>query len=191
MPFNIPILLTWLRIVLIPLLIAVYYLPESLLAGQEKNLAATLIFAVAAITDWLDGYLARALNQTSAFGAFLDPVADKLMVAAALIMLVQLDRTNAVIASIIIGREITISALREWMAKIGAAKSVAVSMIGKIKTTAQMTAIPLLLYHQPIAGFDVQGAGTWLIYIAAVLTLWSMGYYMRMAWPQIAQHGGA
>lgn len=191
MPFNIPILLTWLRIVLIPLLITVYYLPDGLLAGQEKNLAATLIFAVAAITDWLDGYLARALNQTSAFGAFLDPVADKLMVAAALIMLVQLDRTNAVIASIIIGREITISALREWMAKIGAAKSVAVSMIGKIKTTAQMTAIPLLLYHQPIAGFDVQSAGTWLIYIAAVLTLWSMGYYMRMAWPQIAQHGGA
>ncbi|HJW04293.1 MAG TPA: CDP-diacylglycerol--glycerol-3-phosphate 3-phosphatidyltransferase [Azospira sp.] len=191
MPFNIPILLTWLRIVLIPLLITVYYLPDGLLAGQEKNLAATLIFAVAAITDWLDGYLARALNQTSAFGAFLDPVADKLMVAAALIMLVQLDRTNAVIASIIIGREITISALREWMAKIGAAKSVAVSMIGKIKTTAQMTAIPLLLYHQPIAGFNVQSAGTWLIYIAAVLTLWSMGYYMRMAWPQIAQHGGA
>ncbi len=188
MPFNIPILLTWLRIVLIPLLIAIYYLPESWASLQERNLIATVVFVVAGATDWLDGYLARALNQTSAFGAFLDPVADKLMVAAALIMLVQLDRTNAVIAAIIIGREITISALREWMAKIGASKSVAVSMIGKIKTTAQMAAIPLLLYQQPVAGVDVLSAGTWLIYIAAVLTLWSMGYYMRMAWPEIARH---
>ena len=188
MPFNIPIFLTWLRIVLIPLLIAVYYLPESWASLQERNLIATSVFVVAGATDWLDGYLARALNQTSAFGAFLDPVADKLMVAAALIMLVQLDRTNAVIAAIIIGREITISALREWMAQIGASKSVAVSMIGKIKTTAQMAAIPLLLLQEPVAGIDVMAAGTWLIYIAAVLTLWSMGYYMRMAWPQIVQH---
>jgi len=190
MPFNIPIFLTWLRIVLIPLLIAVYYVPESWASLQERNLIATLVFVIAGLTDWLDGYLARALNQTSAFGAFLDPVADKLMVATALIMLVQLDRTNAVIAAVIIGREITISALREWMAKIGASKSVAVSMIGKIKTTAQMAAIPLLLYKQPIGGVDVMEAGTWLIYVAAVLTLWSMGYYMRMAWPQIVQHAG-
>lgn len=188
MPFNIPILLTWLRIVLIPLLIGIYYVPESWASLQERNLIATLVFVVAGLTDWFDGYLARALNQTSAFGAFLDPVADKLMVATALIMLVQLDRTNAVITAVIIGREITISALREWMAQIGASKSVAVSMIGKIKTTAQMAAIPLLLLQEPVAGIDVMAAGTWLIYIAAVLTLWSMGYYMRMAWPQIVQH---
>lgn len=187
MPLNIPILLTWLRIVLIPLMIAVYYVPDSWVHGIGRNLAATLIFVVAAATDWLDGYLARRLNQTSAFGAFLDPVADKLMVASALIMLVQLGRLDAIIAAIIIGREITISALREWMAQIGAHKSVAVSMIGKIKTTAQMSAIPLLLYQSPVDDFNVLQAGTFLIYIAAVLTLWSMGYYMRMAWPHLIE----
>jgi CDP-diacylglycerol--glycerol-3-phosphate 3-phosphatidyltransferase/cardiolipin synthase len=187
MPFNLPIFLTWLRIVAIPLLIAVYYVPESWLSGHGRDSIATILFCAAAATDWLDGYLARKLNQTSAFGAFLDPVADKLMVAAALIVLVELGRTDAIIASIIIGREITISALREWMAKIGAHKSVAVSMIGKIKTSAQMLAIPLLLYVQPVAGIDVMVAGTWLIYIASVLTLWSMGYYMRMAWPEIVK----
>lgn len=187
MPFNIPIFLTWLRIVLIPLMIAVYYVPESWTFGMGRDLAATLIFVVAGATDWLDGYLARRLNQTSSFGAFLDPVADKLMVAAALIMLVQLGRVDAIIAAIIIGREITISALREWMAQIGAHRSVAVSMIGKIKTTAQMAAIPLLLYRTTVDGVDVHRLGTWLIYIAAVLTLWSMGYYMRMAWPQIVE----
>jgi cardiolipin synthase len=187
MPVNIPILLTWLRIVMIPLMIAVFYVPESWLHDIGRNLAATLIFVAAAVTDWLDGYLARRWNQTSAFGAFLDPVADKLVVAAALIMLVQLGRLDAILAAIIIGREITISALREWMAQIGAHKSVAVSLIGKIKTVAQMVAIPLLLYHSPIHGFDVQNLGTWLIYIAAVLTLWSMGYYMRIAWPHLAE----
>ena len=187
MPVNIPILLTWLRIVMIPLMIAVFYVPESWLYDVGRNLAATLIFVVAAVTDWLDGYLARRWNQTSAFGAFLDPVADKLVVAAALIMLVQLGRLDAILAAIIIGREITISALREWMAQIGAHKSIAVSMIGKIKTVAQMVAIPLLLYHSPIHGLDIQNLGTWLIYIAAVLTLWSMGYYMRMAWPHLAE----
>ncbi|MDR1934242.1 MAG: CDP-diacylglycerol--glycerol-3-phosphate 3-phosphatidyltransferase, partial [Candidatus Accumulibacter sp.] len=134
MPTNIPILLTWLRIILIPLLVALYYLPEAWLQPVGRDLAATVVFVVAASTDWLDGYLARRWNQTSAFGAFLDPVADKLVVAAALIMLVHLDRVGALIALIIIGREITISALREWMAQIGARKSVAVSMIGKIKT---------------------------------------------------------
>ncbi len=185
MPLNLPILLTWLRIVAIPLLIAVYYLPPDWLAGYQRDLAATLIFIAAAITDWADGYLARKLNQTSSFGAFLDPVADKLMVAAALIVLVQLGRTDAIIASIIIGREITISALREWMAKIGAAKSVAVSMLGKIKTTAQMLAIPILLYQQPIAGMRADVLGKPLIWIAALLTLWSMGYYLHMAWPEI------
>ena len=188
MPFNIPILLTWLRILLIPLMIGIYYVPDSWIIGIGRDFSAMLVFVVAGLTDWLDGYLARRWNETSAFGAFLDPVADKLVVAAALIMLVQLGRLDAILAAIIIGREITISALREWMAQIGAHKSVAVSMIGKIKTTAQMVAIPMLLYHQPIANFDAQYLGTWLIYIAAVLTLWSMGYYMRMAWPHLAEH---
>ena len=189
MPFNLPILLTWLRIVAIPLLIAVYYLPASWASPHERDLAATAIFVAAAFTDWADGYLARKLNQTSAFGAFLDPVADKLMVAAALIVLVQIGRTDAIVATIIIGREITISALREWMAQIGAAKSVAVSMLGKIKTAAQMTAIPLLLYHDDFLGRESQYLGSWLIWIAALLTLWSMGYYLRMAWPAITARG--
>ena len=187
MPLNIPILLTWLRIILSPLMIAVYYVPDSWVQFIGRDLAATLVFVVAAITDWLDGYLARRWQQTSAFGAFLDPVADKLMVAAALIVLVQLGRLDAILATIIIGREITISALREWMAQIGAHRSVAVSMIGKIKTSAQMIAIPLLLYQAPVSGFDVFQAGIWLIYVAAVLTLWSMGYYMRMAWPHLME----
>ena len=185
MPFNFPIFLTWLRIVLIPLMIAVYYVPEAWIGGVNRNLAAALIFIVAGSTDWLDGYLARRWNETSAFGAFLDPVADKLMVAAALIILVQMDRVDAILATIIIGREITISALREWMAQIGQHKSTAVSMIGKVKTMAQMLAIPLLLYYEPYGGLDIRLAGTWLIYIAAVLTLWSMFYYMRMAWPHL------
>lgn len=187
MPFNLPILLTWLRIVAIPLLIAVYYLPADWATSYERDLVATLLFCAAALTDWADGYLARKLNQTSAFGAFLDPVADKLMVAAALIVLVQLGRADAIVAMIIIGREITISALREWMAKIGASKSVAVSMLGKIKTSAQMLALPMLLFYAPIAGFDMKLIGNWLIWIAALLTLWSMGYYLRMAWPEIAK----
>lgn len=186
MPFNLPIFLTWLRIVAIPLLVGVYFLPPGLLSLQEQNLIATGIFIAAALTDWADGYLARKLNQTSAFGAFLDPVADKLIVATALIMLVQLDRTNAIVASVIIGREITISALREWMAKIGASRSVAVSLLGKVKTIAQMSAIPLLLYHAPLGGIDTQQLGAWLVWVAAALTLWSMGYYLRMAWPEIA-----
>ncbi len=188
MPINIPMLLTWLRIVLIPLMVAVFYVPDSWTQAIGRDLAATIIFVVAAATDWMDGYLARRWNETSAFGAFLDPVADKLMVAAALIILVHVERLDAILAIIIIGREITISALREWMAQIGAHKSIAVSMIGKIKTTAQMVAIPLLLYHAPISGFDMQRIGTWLIYIAAVLTLWSMGYYLRMAWPHLVKH---
>jgi cardiolipin synthase (CMP-forming) len=190
MPFNIPILLTWLRILAIPLLIVVYYLPDGWCSAQDANLFATAIFVAAAITDWADGYLARRLNQTSAFGAFLDPVADKLMVAAALILLVELDRIGSIIAFIIIGREITISALREWMAKIGASKSVAVSMIGKIKTTAQMIAIPMLLFKADLFGLPISYLGTLLIVVAAVLTLWSMGYYLKKAWPEIAKRGG-
>jgi CDP-diacylglycerol--glycerol-3-phosphate 3-phosphatidyltransferase len=183
--FTLPTALTWARILLIPLFVGVFFLPDSTLVMADKNLTATLVFIVAAVTDWLDGYLARTLNQTSAFGAFLDPVADKLMVAAALIMLVELDRTSTVIAFIIIGREITISALREWMAKVGAARSVAVSMIGKIKTTAQLIAIPMLLFYRPLFGVDVAWFGRWLIWIAAVLTVWSMAYYMRKAWPEL------
>lgn len=183
--FTLPTALTWARILLIPLFVGVFFLPDQTLIMPDKNLIATVVFVVAAITDWLDGYLARTLNQTSAFGAFLDPVADKLMVAAALIMLVELSRTSTVIALIIIGREITISALREWMAKVGASRSVAVSMIGKVKTTAQMIAIPMLLYYEPLFGIDVGFIGSKLIWIAAVLTVWSMVYYLQKALPEI------
>lgn len=181
MPFNLPNLLTWLRIVFIPLMAGVFYLPDGWLTPFEANLLAAAFFGVAALTDWLDGYLARLLGQTSAFGAFLDPVADKLMVAAALIVLVDIDRVAPLIALIIIGREITISALREWMAKAGKAASVAVSFVGKLKTTAQMVAIVLLLYFDPVAGLPVALVGEILIWIAAVLTLVSMAYYLAMA----------
>ncbi len=181
MPLNLPNLLTWLRILFIPLVIGVFYLPASWLSATEANLIATVLFIVAAATDWLDGYLARKLNQTSAFGAFLDPVADKLMVAAALIVLVDLDRTHSVIALIIIGREIAISALREWMAKAGKSGSVAVSFIGKLKTAFQMISISLLLYWEPLAGIPIQMLGHLLIALAALLTLLSMFYYLRMA----------
>lgn len=188
MPLNFPILLTWLRVALIPLVVGVFYLPESTLSLFEKNVASTTIFIVAALTDWLDGFLARRWNQTSSFGAFLDPVADKLMIAGALIVLVQLDRVDAVIAFVIIGREIAISALREWMAQIGASKSVAVSSIGKIKTIAQMLAIPMLLFYGDIFGFlDTVFWGQIFMLIAAVLTVWSMFYYLRRAWPMIKE----
>jgi cardiolipin synthase (CMP-forming) len=185
MPLNIPNLLTWARILLIPLFVGVFYSPWDWLHPRDHNFWATTIFVAAAVTDWFDGWAARKLQQTSAFGAFLDPVADKLMVAAALVILVQLGRVDAIIAFIIIGREIAISALREWMAKIGAARSIAVSFIGKLKTTAQMAAIPMLLYHDQIAFINPQQLGTWLIYCAAALTLWSMVYYLRKAWPEI------
>jgi cardiolipin synthase len=190
MPLNIPNLLTWARILMIPLFVGVYYLPAHWLSAAEQNLFATVLFVAAAVTDWFDGWLARKLGQTSAFGAFLDPVADKLMVGAALLVLVQMDRADAVVSFIIIGREITISALREWMAKIGAAKSVAVSFIGKVKTTAQMIAIPLLLYNDPLGPLDALHWGTWLLAVAAVLTLWSMAYYLKMAWPELTRSGG-
>lgn len=190
MLFNLPNLLTWLRILAIPLLIAVFYLPERSLTGYERNLISSILFAAAAATDWLDGYLARRLNQTSAFGAFLDPVADKLMVAAALIVLLQLGRLDAIVVFIIIGREIAISALREWMAKVGRGKSMAVNFLGKIKTTSQLAAIPLLLYHDPIGEwFDAFRIGTWLIYLAAALTLLSMFYYLKLAAPHAFGRG--
>jgi len=181
MPLNVPILLTWLRILTIPLVIGVFYVPEVWLSSGNQNLIATSLFIAAAITDWLDGYLARRLNQTSAFGAFLDPVADKLMIAAALIVLVWLQRADAVIAVVIIGREIAVSAMREWMAKIGQSKSVAVNFLGKIKTISQMIAVPLLLYSEPIGILKPQRVGTWLIYLAAILTLVSMFYYLKLA----------
>ncbi len=181
MPLNLPILLTWLRILMIPAIIGAFYLPDAWLTRQEANLTATVLFVAAAITDWLDGYLARRLNQTSAFGAFLDPVADKLMVAAALIVLVELERTGTIVAFIIIGREIAVSALREWMARLGEARSVAVNFLGKVKTFSQMLAIPMLLYHQPLGAFDPQLWGTWLIWVAVALTLISMIYYLKLA----------
>jgi len=191
MPFNIPILLTWLRVALIPLVVGVFYLPPPWLTPFERGVASTTIFIVAAITDWFDGYLARRWKETSSFGAFLDPVADKLMVAGALLVLVQLDRVNAMVAFIIIGREIAISALREWMAQIGASKSVAVSSLGKIKTTAQMIAIPMLLYYDLLFNtIDTRTWGQWLIGVAAILTVWSMFYYLQKAWPLIKANAG-
>lgn len=182
---NLPNLLTWLRVLAIPLFVGLFYLrlPEA-----TVNLVATVLFIAAAVTDWVDGYLARRLGQTSAFGAFLDPVADKLLVSAALLMLVEIGRVEGLIALIIIGREITISALREWMAQIGARASVAVHSIGKLKTVAQLVAIPMLLFDQTLFGFlDFRAIGTWLLYAAAVLTVWSMFYYLRRAWPYLKE----
>jgi len=180
---TLPTLLTWARIVAIPLIVGVFYLPAE---PATRNLAATVLFVVVALTDWLDGYLARKLNQTSSFGAFLDPVADKFLVCAALLILLQLDRVNAFVALVIIGREIAISALREWMAQIGASRSVAVHMLGKLKTVVQMVAIPFLLYDGALFGLiDTRIWGTGLIYLAAVLTIWSRVYYLRKALPEI------
>jgi CDP-diacylglycerol--glycerol-3-phosphate 3-phosphatidyltransferase len=180
---KLPNLLTLARIVLIPVFVVLFYLPVPWAAQ-----AATVVFVIAAITDWLDGHLARRLQQTSALGAFLDPVADKLMVAAALVLIVQADPVFwlALPALVIIGREITISALREWMAELGARAEVAVSEIGKIKTAAQMAAITLLIYRQDVLGLPTYIIGLVLLYIAVILTLWSMLIYLRAAWPQLA-----
>lgn len=183
---NVPNVVTFSRIVLIPLIIGLYYVPDDWLSWQAKNVSATIVFVVAAITDWLDGYLARRLNQMSAFGAFLDPVADKLIVTGALVVLLYLGRVDMLVALIIIGREIAISALREWMAKVGQARSVAVAFVGKLKTASQMIAIPLLLYHDTLLEVDSQWLGTLLINVAAVLTVISMLYYMRKALPHAA-----
>ncbi len=188
MLWNVPNILTVLRIALIPVFVGIFYLPKDAMTlaafpAHWVNLTATIVFALAAVTDWLDGYWARKFNQMSGFGAFLDPVADKLMVAAALIVLVEFERIGAVIALIIIGREIAISALREWMANIGKSSNVAVAMIGKIKTAAQMLAILLLLYYDSIGHFNTKLVGQVLIVIAAILTLVSMAYYLKAAWP--------
>ncbi|MES2716775.1 MAG: CDP-diacylglycerol--glycerol-3-phosphate 3-phosphatidyltransferase [Pseudomonadota bacterium] len=180
---TLPTLLTWARIVAIPLIVGVFYLP---LDAASRNLIATVLFVVFALTDWADGWLARKLNQTSAFGAFLDPVADKFLVCAALLVLVKLDRVDVLVALVIIGREIAISSLREWMAQIGASRSVAVHMLGKLKTATQMTAIPFLLYDGALFGFiDTRIWGTVLIIVASVLTIWSMVYYLQRALPEI------
>jgi CDP-diacylglycerol--glycerol-3-phosphate 3-phosphatidyltransferase len=180
---TVPTLLTWARIVAIPVIVGVFQLPFG---TAHNNLIATALFIVFALTDWLDGYLARRLNQTSSFGAFLDPVADKFLVCASLIILLHLHRIQPLVALVIIGREIAISALREWMAQIGASRSVAVHMLGKLKTTVQMIAIPFLLYDGALFGvIDTRLWGTGLIWIAAVLTIWSMVYYLQKALPEI------
>src|SRR5437763_2452242 len=181
--FNLPTLLTWARIVSIPLVVGVYYLD---IAPDTQNLVGTVLFILVALTDWADGFLARRLNMTSSFGAFLDPVADKFLVVAALLVLVHLGRVHAIVALVIIGREIAISALREWMAQIGASRSVAVHMVGKVKTVVQMIAIPFLLYHERLFGLiDTAFWGTLLIGVSAILTIWSMIYYLQKALPEI------
>jgi CDP-diacylglycerol--glycerol-3-phosphate 3-phosphatidyltransferase len=189
--WNAPNLLTLLRIVLIPVFIAAYYLPF-----RWASLLAMALFVLAALTDWLDGYLARRLNQSSPFGAFLDPVADKLMVASALVLLSADTRVHnlvfdyrlfAIVVLIIVGREITVSALREWMAELGERARVAVSFLGKFKTIGQMVAIPFLLYRDPLFGLPIFRIGELLLYLAAGLTLWSMVIYLRAAWPSLTQ----
>ncbi|TPQ26566.1 CDP-diacylglycerol--glycerol-3-phosphate 3-phosphatidyltransferase [Methylomonas koyamae] len=184
MRFTIPTYLTLLRIALIPLLAIVFYLP-----WQYSNIACTLIFLIAGVTDWLDGYLARKMNMQTAFGAFLDPVADKLMVAIVLVLIVQ-EQGNpflAVPAAVIIGREIAIASLREWMAEIGQRAKVKVSLLGKWKTTAQMTAVSLLLYREDLFGLPINSIGYWLLYLSAILTLWSMVNYLVAAFSTISE----
>jgi CDP-diacylglycerol--glycerol-3-phosphate 3-phosphatidyltransferase len=193
-PLNAPNILTLLRIALIPVFVLVYFLPVS-----WADVGTAGFFLLAALTDWLDGYLARRWNQSSAFGAFLDPVADKLMVATALIMIVANPKLHppllstslfSVVVLVIIGREIAVSALREWMAEVGKRKSVAVSVVGKFKTGVQMVAILLLLYERPIVGVSAFRAGELLLYVAALLTLWSMGVYLKAAWPELTKGEG-
>jgi CDP-diacylglycerol--glycerol-3-phosphate 3-phosphatidyltransferase len=186
MLWTIPTLMTLTRIVAIPLIIGIFYLPID---AKTQNLVSCAMFVVFALTDWLDGYLARKLGQTSSFGAFLDPVADKFLVCACLLVLVDLHRADVLIALIIIGREIAISALREWMAQIGASRSVAVHMLGKLKTTFQMLAIPFLLFDDDLTPwFDTRVWGTGMLWLAAALTVWSMVYYLQKSWPVIQDH---
>jgi CDP-diacylglycerol--glycerol-3-phosphate 3-phosphatidyltransferase len=181
--FSIPNIMTWTRIAAIPFIVFIFDVPLDI---ETKNAIATVLFILFALTDWLDGYLARKLNQTSAFGAFLDPVADKFLVCASLLVLVDLGRVDVIVALLIIGREIAISSLREWMALIGAAKSVAVNLLGKLKTTLQMVAIPFLLFDGNLWGWlDTSFYGTVLIWLAAFLTIWSMFYYLKKAVPHI------
>lgn len=184
---NVPMLLTWARIAMIPMVVGVFYLPESWLAMASKNIVGCALFTVAAITDAVDGWYARKYGQITRLGAFLDPVADKLMVCAALLVLLSLERVDAFVALVIVGREITVSALREWMAQVGASAHVAVNWLGKMKTIMQMVAIPVLLFWDPLFGvIPVAAIGTVLIYIAAALTVYSMLYYLRLAWPHLS-----
>lgn len=185
--WNIPNVLTLLRIILIPVFVVVFYLPVP-----WARPVCALIFTAAALTDWLDGYLARRWGQTSPLGAFLDPVADKLMVAIALVLLVQAEASVllALPAAVIIGREITVSALREWMAEIGARAKVAVSMAGKFKTALQMISIVMLVLGGPVFGVPIEWLAIILLYIAALLTLWSMILYLRAAWPSLRGGSG-
>jgi len=184
MKLTVPTMLTLLRIMLIPVLVLVFYLPY-----KWTNFAAAFIFAFASITDWLDGWIARRYNQFSAFGAFLDPVADKLMVAIALLLTVQKHPTvwMALWAAVIIGREIAVSALREWMAELGQRATVKVATIGKIKTIVQMVALVCLLYQEPLLGVNIFVIGEWLLAAAALLTLWSGFAYLRAAWPVLRE----
>ncbi|HEY1138676.1 MAG TPA: CDP-diacylglycerol--glycerol-3-phosphate 3-phosphatidyltransferase [Lysobacter sp.] len=184
MKLTVPTMLTLLRILLIPVLVLVFYLPY-----KWTNFAAAFIFAFASITDWLDGWIARRYNQFSAFGAFLDPVADKLMVAIALLLTVQKHPTvwMALWAAVIIGREIAVSALREWMAELGQRAKVKVATVGKIKTIVQMVALVCLLYQEPLLGINVFVVGEWLLAAAALLTLWSGFAYLRAAWPVLRE----
>ena len=191
MKFNLPNALTWFRVLAIPLVVAVFFGTE--LFGWQQSWArpaAGLLFGLAGITDYFDGYLARRLGLTSAFGAFLDPVADKLIVSTALVLLVQADPqiVLALVAAVIIGREITVSALREWMSQIGARAHVAVSIFGKWKTTLQIIGISFMLYREPLFALPTYRIGEWLTYVAAALTLWSMIDYLRAAWPAMRAH---
>jgi len=185
MTISSPTLLTLMRIALVPVLVLLFYLPF-----HWSNVACAAVFVVAAVTDWADGYLARRMGQMSRFGAFLDPVADKIMVATALILLVQRQENYAAFfalaAAVIVGREITISALREWMSEVGERARVNVSWVGKTKTGFQMTAIGFLLYHDNIAWIPTALIGELLLYTAAILTLWSMWSYLQAAWPVIS-----
>tara|TARA_Y100001978_G_scaffold197771_2_gene209159 strand:- start:168 stop:740 length:573 start_codon:yes stop_codon:yes gene_type:complete len=178
---NLPNTLTWSRIFLIPIIIGIFYVPDKYLSLNQRDICATIIFLIAAVTDWLDGFIARKLNLISSFGAFLDPVADKLMVSTALVILVWLGRVDVMVAAVIIGREVGISALREWMALIGESVHVSVSILGKVKTSAQMLAIPFLLYNGYFIGLDTQKIGNLLIWVATLLTIWSMLYYLHRA----------
>ena len=188
MKMTVPTWLTIARIVMIPVLVLVFYLPY-----KWTNFAAAFVFAFASLTDWLDGWIARRWNQYSAFGAFLDPVADKLMVATALFLIVQSHPTRwmALWAAVIVGREIAVSALREWMAEVGQRKKVAVASVGKIKTIVQMVAVTLLLYQAPLLGLPVFTIGEWMLAAAATLTLWSGFEYLRAAWPALREQAHA
>jgi CDP-diacylglycerol--glycerol-3-phosphate 3-phosphatidyltransferase len=186
MTLTLPTILTLFRIILIPVFVIVFYLPVP-----WNFVAAAWIYVIGSVTDWFDGYLARALGQESAFGAFLDPVADKLMVVVAIVLLVEVNpyAWMAIPAMVIISREITVSALREWMAELGSRTTVKVSFIGKAKTTAQMVSLILLIYNQPLFGLPTFQIGLALFYLAALLTLYSMMIYLRAAWPVMRENG--